>query len=53
MDWLMQQFSSESLLMVVGISIMIAVFVVASIRSHKKHLARIERIKHGFDPNIK
>jgi len=52
MDWLTALFSVETLAFLLPIVALIGIFVVASLKAHHRHIERIEKIKHRFDPDL-
>lgn len=53
MEWIAMLFSPATLSLLIPIIVLVGVFSVAAFKAHHKHLERIEKIKHGFDPDLK
>ena len=53
MEWLEALFNPATLSLLIPIIALVGAFSVAAIKAHHKHLERIEKIKHGFDPDLK
>ncbi|MBL4910535.1 MAG: hypothetical protein JKX78_11055 [Alteromonadaceae bacterium] len=53
MEWLEALFSVETLSLLIPIVVLVGTFIVATLKAHHRHLERIEKIKHGFDPDLK
>ena len=51
MEWLNLIFSPEILSLLIPIVFIVGVFVVMALKAHHRHEERIEKIKHGFDPD--
>jgi hypothetical protein len=52
MDWIATIFQPETLLLLMLIIVVICGFVMVALKAHHRHEERIEKIKHGFDPDI-
>jgi hypothetical protein len=53
MDWLQALLNPETLSLLIPIIVIIGAFSVAAFKAHHRHIERIEKIKHGFDPDLK
>jgi hypothetical protein len=53
MEWLDALFSIETLALVIPVIVIIGVFVVATVKSHRKHLERIAEIENSYIPKQK
>jgi preprotein translocase subunit YajC len=51
MGWINALLDPGTLSLVIPIIIIVVIFVVAALKAHHKHQERIEKIKHGFDPD--
>ncbi|MEW6984023.1 hypothetical protein AAD001_15330 [Colwelliaceae bacterium 6471] len=51
MEWLETILRPETLSLLIPIIVIVGAFVIAALKAHHKHEERIEKIKHGFDPD--
>ena len=53
MEWLQALFSVETLSLLIPIVALVGTFIVAALKAHHRHIERIEKIKNGYDPDLK
>jgi hypothetical protein len=51
MEWINTLLSPGTLSLLIPIIAIIAAFSIAGLKAHHKHQERIEKIKHGIDPD--
>ena len=51
MEWIQTLLNPATLSLLIPIIAIIGGFSIAALKAHHKHQARIEKIKHGFDPD--
>jgi hypothetical protein len=51
MDWLNTLLNPGTLALLIPIFAIVGAFAVAALKSHHKHVERIEKIKHGINPD--
>ena len=51
MAWLEDLLNPATLSLLIPVVAIVGAFAVAALKAHHKHLERIEKIKHGFDPD--
>jgi len=51
MEWMNTLLNPGTLSLLIPIIAIIGAFAVAALKAHHKHQERIEKIKHGFDPD--
>lgn len=52
MDWLETILLPETILLLILAVVVVFVFAMMALKAHHRHEERIEKIKHGFDPDI-
>jgi hypothetical protein len=53
LDWLRDLLNPGTLALLIPIVAIVGAFSVAALKSHHKHLERIEKIKQGIDPDVR
>jgi len=53
MDWTKEILNPETLGVLIPIVAIVGGFCLAAFKAHHKHVERIEKIKHGLDPDSK
>ncbi len=53
MEWLDALFSFETLAIVIPVIVIVGVFIVATVKSHRKHLKRIAEFENSYIPKQK
>ena len=51
MEWINAIFNPATLALLIPILAIVGVFAVVGLKAHHKHQERIEKIKHGVDPD--
>ena len=51
MEWIKAIFNPGTLALLIPIVAIVGAFAVVALKSHHKHQERIEKIKHGFEPD--
>jgi len=51
MEWIKAIFNPGTLALLIPILAIVGVFAVIALKSHHKHQERLEKIKHGIDPD--
>ncbi len=51
MDWINTLLDPGTLSLLIPIVAIVGGFSIAAFKAHHKHIERIEKIKHGFDPD--
>ncbi|WP_158089099.1 hypothetical protein [Cognaticolwellia mytili] len=51
MEWLESLLRPETLSLLIPIVAIVGAFSVAGLKAHHRHQERIEKIKHGFNPD--
>ncbi len=51
MEWLETLLRPETLSLLIPIVAIIGAFSIAGLKAHHRHQERIEKIKHGFNPD--
>jgi preprotein translocase subunit YajC len=51
MEWIKTIFNPSTLVLLIPILAIVGSFAVVMLKAHHKHQERIEKIKHGVDPD--
>jgi hypothetical protein len=51
MEWLESLLRPETLSLLIPIVAIVGAFSIAGLKAHHRHQERIEKIKHGFNPD--
>ena len=52
MEWLKSLLEPSSIFFLIAAVVIVSIFIVASIRANRRHQARIDKVKNGFNPEL-